>query len=157
MTCQPRSCPDCGDRLIHQSKRGPGESSSAFGQFVHDKIGRVMYWADIDGAALRNKTKVLRIIEHKPPNGNPSESQKAILPLLAKAIQLLASTGLVHEQSGVFVVRSEHPHDKAQIWQIEGWAGRGKGLRTVLSGDLFRHFIEGEILDPVSLTAVEAA
>jgi hypothetical protein len=43
----------------------------------------------------------------QPIGGQPSDGQGEILPLLAKCIQLLAATGLVHEQSGVFIVYSD--------------------------------------------------
>jgi hypothetical protein len=107
------NCTECGDTLIHQFNRGPHESSSAFGQFVHDRIGIEMYWADVDGTIYKKRTKALRVIEHKRSDEKLSNGQREILPLLAKGLQLLAATGLIHEQSGVYIVRSDHPHAAA--------------------------------------------
>ncbi len=140
-------CTECGDTLIHQSNRGPHESSSAFGQYVHDRIGLEMFWLDIDGASYKLKTKVLRIIEHKPQGSVLSKGQKEVLPLLAKSIQLLASTGLVHEQSGVFVVRSDHPHDSGVVEQIEGWKSRAIWPTQDMDGQLWKDFLRGEVID----------
>lgn len=148
------SCPECGDSLIHQTNRGPHESSSAFGQYIHDR-GEYdrgewarMFWMDIDGAIFKQRTGVLRIIEHKPVGGGLSSGQKEVLPLLAKALQLLAATGLVHPQSGVFVIHSDHPHDRALIAQISGWKFVKVSSEFELAGDLLDSFLRGEEMDP---------
>jgi hypothetical protein len=141
------NCPQCGEVLIHQTNRGPDESSSSFGQFVHEKVGRVMYWSDIDGVIYKKKTKVLRIMEHKRRSESLSDGQKEILPLLAKSIQLLAATRLIHEQSGVFVVHSDHPHKTGLIKQIRGWPLRAVWLDREMSGQDLLGFIQGEVVD----------
>src|SRR5262245_14952791 len=113
-------CPDCGDTLIHQSNRQDDESSSEFGQYMHDRgeqdrRWREHYWLDIDGVIYKKRSRVLRIIEHKNRGGGIRPSQETVLPLLAKALQLLIATKLIHEQSGVFVAYSNHPHHSALV------------------------------------------
>jgi hypothetical protein len=142
-----QNCPDCGDTLIHQTNRGPHESSSAFGQFVHDRVGIEMFWLDVDGASFKKKTLILRMIEHKPRGGSLSSGQNTVLPLLAKSLQLLAATGLVHEQSGVFVVYSDHPHDSALVEQIGGWKSRRIWPKREMTGPIWHDFIKGEVVD----------
>ena len=146
------NCPECGDNLIHLSNRGPHESSSAFGQYIHDRgeqdrRWREMFWMDIDGAIRKNKTRVLRIFEHKPHAGVLSKGQKEVLPLLAKALQLLASTGLVHRQSGVFVLYSDHPHDRVLVVQQKGWPQVQTWRPIELSGQVLEDFLCGEVID----------
>lgn len=140
-------CPDCGDALIHQSNRGPNESSSAFGQFVHDNVGIEMFWLDVDGVSFKNKTLMLRMVEHKPRGGSLSKSQQTVLPLLAKSVQLLAATGLVHDQSGVFVIYSDHPHDSALVEQVRGWRSREVWPKREMSGRMWHDFIKGEVIE----------
>lgn len=140
------NCPDCGDTLIHLSNRGKDESSSEFGQFVHDHISIEMFWLDVDGVSFKRKTSILRIIEHKPRRGSLSNGQREVLPLLAKALQLLAGTGLIHEQSGVFVVYSDHPHDTADVEQIPGWKSRLTWPKREITEDRWHDFIKGEVI-----------
>lgn len=141
------NCPECGDTLIHQDRRGPHESSSHLGQWVHDSVALDMFWLDIDGVSLRNETRVLRIVEGKPRGGSMSNSQKTALPLLAKAVQLLASTGLIHEQSGVFVVYSDHPHDVALVEQVKGWQSRAVQPVVELGGEAWTNFLRGKVME----------
>lgn len=138
------NCSECGDVLIHQSNRGPHESSSAFGQYVHDRLGNEMYWLDVDGVIYKKKTQILRIIEHKPHLGRPSDSQKYVLPLIAKAVQLLSATGLIHKQSGVFYVFSDHPHEVVLVEQVKGWSLRSVMAARQMSGTEWRSFLLGE-------------
>lgn len=148
-----RNCRECGDVVIHQSNRGPHESSSAFGQFVHDKLRNEMYWLDVDGISYKKKTRMLRVIEHKPRHGNLSDGQKEVLPLLAKAIQILAATRLIHRDSGVFLVQSDHPHDVVFVSQIVGWGGSWSSRNQIewsreMTGREWLDFLRGEVLDP---------
>lgn len=144
-------CPDCGDILIHQSNRQEDESSSEFGQYVHDRgerdrSWREMYWLDVDGVICKKRTQVLRIIEHKNRADDLSDGQKHVLPLLAKALQLLVATRLIHSQSGVFVVYSDHPHDSARVRQIGGWGGIDKASQPrELTGIELDGFIRGDV------------
>ena len=106
----PEQCPSCGDRLIHLSRRGQHESSSVLGQFVHDSIHRNMCWLDIDGVGWRSPENILRIVEAKRPGRDVSFSQKTILPILARGLELLVAdeqTPAVADGSGVFVLEIE--------------------------------------------------
>lgn len=158
-------CDDCGDVMIHQCNRQEHESSSEFGQYIHDRGCREcggdqyekrwteMYWLDVDGAIYKKKTKILRVIEHKNRGGSLRPSQREVLPYLAKAVQLIAATGLIHRQSGVFVVYSNHPHDTAKVEQIKGWTARHVMPTREIAGDELTDFLCGEITDPISKEA----
>lgn len=142
-------CPDCGDTLIHQSNRQEHESSSEFGQYMHDRgererRWREIYWLDVDGAVYKKRTGILRIIEHKNNGGVLRDSQRHVFPLLAKALQLLAATGLIDRQSGVFVVWSNHPHDTAVIEQQAGWSRIRVMTPREMSGPDLEEFLLGE-------------
>jgi hypothetical protein len=145
--CQVQYCPQCHDALIHQTKRGEDESSSAFGQFVHDTLPKVMYWSDVDGVSYKKETNALRIVEHKRRNQLLTPGQKLILPLLAKSLQLLTATRLIHEQSGVFVVHSDDPHDGALVEQIRGWTRCAVWPEREMSGQMWFDFLQGEVVD----------
>jgi hypothetical protein len=140
--------PECGDVLIHQTNRGPTESSSAFGQFVFDEVGRLMYWSDVDGVIYRRETAALRIVEHKRRGGSLSDGQKKILSLLAKSLQLLAATGLIHEQSGVFVVYSDPPYETGGlVKQFHGSSDHVVWRDQEMSGRKWLGFLQGEVVD----------
>jgi hypothetical protein len=145
--CTQRQCPECGDRLIHQLNRGPHESSSAFGQYVHDHIDKGVYWADVDGVIYKVGTRVLRVIEHKTRSGNLSKGQEAILPLLGMGIRSLAANELVHPQSGVYVVQSSPPFDTASVQQHRHWRGYPDGPPVEMRGDRWARFLAGEVDD----------
>lgn len=155
-------CPDCGDTLIHQTNRQEHESSSEFGQHMHDRgesdpIWRQMYWLDVDGAIFKKKTGVLRIIEHKNRGGAIRGSQEEVLPLLAKAVQLLVATKQIHVQSGVFVAYSNHPHDSAAVRQVKGWGPGNRGSQhwpeVELVGAEWDKFLLGELLGSAEVAA----
>ena len=148
-----RGCPDCGDTMIHQNNRQEHESSSEFGQYIHDRgerdpVWRQIYWLDVDGIVYKKKTKVLRIIEHKNRGGSIRDSQETVLPLLAKAVQLLVATRVVHHESGVFVAYSDHPHTSALIQKVDGWAARAKNKwpNAELAGQQWDNFLLGELV-----------
>lgn len=143
--CIRRNCPECGDLLIHQSNRGHNESSSAFGQHVHDDLGKEFFFADIDGAVFKRRHKLLRVIEHKPRSGGPSKGQMSILPLLAVGVRVLTVVGTLHIESGVFIVNSDAPYESGRVIRI-GRSGPQNDLE--MSGDLFEAFKTGEPLGP---------
>jgi len=58
--CPPQRCPVCEDRMIHQSNRGKDESSSAYGQHIHDDYRPMFFWADIDGIIFKRATQIMR-------------------------------------------------------------------------------------------------
>jgi hypothetical protein len=96
------TCVDCGDRMIHLLNRGPDESSSALGQFVHDELPRVMNAVDTDLALHARSTKIFRHIEHKIPGQDLSRAQRDVLPLYAEAVAALVARGRLGQQSGAF-------------------------------------------------------
>lgn len=110
-------CPDCRDRLIHQENRGHHESSSAFGQFVHDKFGNDFWAGDIDQYQMRRTDKTFRILEVKKPGGKLSSGQRALLPILADG---LAVSGPAHgySETGVFVVEWAVGRRAARVTQF---------------------------------------
>lgn len=108
MTCEARYCPECGDRLIHQSNRGPKESSSLFGQWVYDDVPHVFDFVDLDGLVWRRSTRVLYIVEEKHGNHGLSRSQQAVLPLLGRALALLIGDGAIDPRSRVLELHGEY-------------------------------------------------
>jgi len=145
--CGRYKCPECQDRLIHQSKRGSDESSSAFGQWIHDDLTREMFTPDIDTVVYKARTRILRVIEHKPRGMPLRRSQETVLPLLAKAIQLLAATRLVHPESGVFMVQADPPFESARVRQIDGWTRNSQPQSYEITGTKWISFMEGEVVD----------
>ena len=131
-------CPECGDKLIHQTKRTYQESSSAYGQHIYDDYPHTFYYCDIDGAQYKNATRVLRILEHKRPGQQIKPSEKTILGLLQKGIDTLIPAGIVHPDSGVYIVRSEPPWETAEIQSIK------TGMIYILSGESLSKFETGE-------------
>jgi len=107
--CELVLCPDCGDRMLHLRNRGPHESSSAIGQYVHDVYPITFDAVDSDLTLSARSTRVLRHIEHKFPGQQISNSQRRVLPLIAEGITSLVARGRLHRESGVFLV----------IWEVE--------------------------------------
>lgn len=142
--CQSYKCPECNDRLIHQTNRGPNESSSAFGQFIHDAFPNSFWWIDVDGMIYKKATRILRVIEHKPVGGQLRPSQQFLLPMIATCIRILIALRLVHEQSGVFLVRSDPPFRSGHVQQIDG------PLNAHLDDELWHIFLTGELF-PIDL------
>jgi hypothetical protein len=122
-------CADCGDKLIHQFHRGYNESSSAFGQFLHDEVTKRTSIVDadhqfIDGYQLETLdsqihqlhfglgTQRLRVLEHKPTAGVLSQAQKWILVAWRRLIYLGIKDGHIGMDSGVFTVEADPPFDK---------------------------------------------
>lgn len=144
MACSSHNCPDCGARLIHQVSRGQNESSSAYGQHIHDDHPVDFHWADIDGVVYKLDTGIMRIIEHKPVGGALRDSQRAILPLLAGCIDILVDQDVLHPDSGVFVVNSDPPFDTALVRRYRRSPDDGK-------------YRPGSIRDAVRLNGIDLA
>ena len=79
--CGPQTCPDCGDKLIHQHQRKGNESSSGLGQHIHETYPKDFDWMDIDGVIFKSSRRLLRIVEHKEPGKSLSGSQRRVLPI----------------------------------------------------------------------------
>ena len=163
MACVDNNCPSCGDRLIHQVARGADESSSAYGQHIHDAYPKTFHWADIDGVIYKLSTGIMRVIEHKPVGGTLRPSQRAILPLIAGCIDILIDQEVVHRESGVFVVNSDYPYDTALVRRYVRSPDDGKyrpgALRDAvrLNGTDLEAFETGEEMPRHKLAAVDRA
>ncbi len=117
-------------------------SHSEFGQWIHDYFPNTFYCMDIDAIVYRRKTKVLRILEWKKSWQKLKASQRCILSLLARAVKHLIALNLVSCQSGVFLVLTDPPFEKAIVVQING------SWRKELAGGQWRKFVAGQILNP---------
>lgn len=107
-------CRECGDRMIHQHRRGWHESSSALGQWVHDQLPSTFGWSDIDGVSVRsmpNGAHRFRLFEAKRPNSGMSASQQRILQALGALIASARDAGVIDPASGAWVLRGEPPFE----------------------------------------------
>jgi len=141
VNCHPRVCPECGDRLIHQSKRGRDESSSAHGQHIHDDRPRTFDWMDGDGIQRKRANRMLHFIEHKFGDRPLSDSQKRIMPVLARLWQLGREDGIIHQRSGVWVVHADPPWVESKVAEV---TPDGMGPASVLRGEQLASFETGE-------------
>lgn len=120
MKCAERVCSNCGDALIHQSRRGAHESSSELGQFVHDNYCTSFYYMDVDALTYSFSTGILRIIEHKKPGDAVRASQRSCLPLLQESIEHLVSAGRLAQGSGAFVLWMNCKQPESAKWTRVG-------------------------------------
>jgi hypothetical protein len=105
------NCARCGDAVVHQCNRQSWESSSAFGQHLHDDLPNDFYMMDIDAAIYARATGILRVIEHKPRGSGISPGQRTVLPLLARALASI-------DRASVWVVRSDWPFAQGLAAQV---------------------------------------
>ncbi len=121
MDCPPiQRCvnPDCWQLLIHRGKRSQHESSSYFGQIVHNICDKQMAAIDIDLCIWRRSKRLLRFIEHKSPGQrlDRGSGQREVLELLAGIIEHLKTCPSavdafrLRADSGVFRVDGD-PHE----------------------------------------------
>lgn len=94
---------ECGDQLIHASRRGMHESSSLLGQYVHDNFDRVFSWIDVDALVWKRSKRRLLIAEHKYPGQQLSSAQREVLPLLGRIVALAIEHGLIAQGEVVSV------------------------------------------------------
>lgn len=117
--------------------RDPDQSSSPLGQWVHDKLGKNFYAADVDLVCYAKSTKILRIFESKHPGQRLKPSQRDLLPMFASWVARSVSLDKLSPHSGVFVVWFDEERERVeQIRQV--------GPFGVLSGPLE---IGGELAD----------
>ncbi len=121
--------------------RDPNISHSAFGQWIKDNLPNTFFWADIDGISFKRATRILRVIEEKRFGQELKDSQKKILPLLARGVDCLISSGIVHEESGVFIIHTESPYTMATVSKI--YASGVEGPRFTIQRDEIKSFIAG--------------
>jgi len=139
-------CPDCQDRLIHQENRGHHESSSTFGQFVHDNFEKDFWAGDIDQYQMRRTDKTLRVFEVKKPGGQLSSGQRELLPILADG---LAVSGPNHGylETGVFCVEWGMGKLSAVITQF---LPGGRIYRFELRGEGFVRFVTARSISAIA-------
>jgi hypothetical protein len=129
-----QDCYKCKKRFV----RDKNMSNSEFGQWIHDSFPNTFFGIDVYQVIYKQRTRILRILEQKLTHQQLKPSQECILLLLATAVDHLLKTGLVDEQSGVFVVFSDPPFKSASITQI------GKNISLHLDGEEWERFIAGE-------------
>ncbi|HEX6970237.1 MAG TPA: hypothetical protein VF174_15690 [Micromonosporaceae bacterium] len=157
MACGRTDCPSCGHPLIHQINRGNGESSSAYGQHIHDTYPQDFFWADVDGVIYKLATGIMRIVEHKPVGGSLRKSQTNILPMLAAALDVLVVEEVLNQDSGVFLVESDPPFDSARVRRYRReedgkWVPGYARDAVELTGNDLRNFETGMPVDRDGLT-----
>lgn len=113
-------CTECDRLLIHKGSRSPYESSSYFGQIVHNLCPKSFTAIDIDLAIYRRSIRLLRFIEHKSPGQHRKDAQRELLELLADVIDHLKSCPQaqrqfrLHADSGSFLIEGD-PHEGNQL------------------------------------------
>lgn len=135
-------CPDCGIPTIHQDKRGRDESSSAWGQHIHNDYPRNFNLVDIDGVIHKRKTKVFRIIEVKKYDQSLHDSQIVIFKILSECVDTAIKSGTLHPCSGIFKLEIEEPWNMGYISRI---TPAGVGSRIEVEGEDLRKIETGEI------------
>lgn len=145
--CDAGTCARCGDRLIHQTRRGADESSSAYGQHIHDTYPRDFYALDADLVTFRDADGVLRVVEHKFPGQSISGGQRRVLRLLALGIAELARWGHIRDESGAFLYTAGAPWDRAVVQRITpSTTGPALGPPVELTGRQLREFNTGRTI-----------
>lgn len=99
--------PVTGEELIHRDNRRLWESASALGQIIWRCGPSALTFIDIDGAIYKRSLRLLRIIEHKQPGQSLKGPQFELLHILAIAIENARMNGILHADSGVFVLRGK--------------------------------------------------
>lgn len=125
---KPHWCAETGDQLIHLWFRGRDESSSAFGQFIHEHVTGKTTICDVDGQLVDgNKpsemqegqihqlhftfgdVQRLRVLEHKPPGDKLSQGQEWVVTVWRRLIYLGIQDGYISTASGVYVIEGCPP------------------------------------------------
>ena len=152
MKCRPLPhCPDCGDRTIHLTNRGIHESSSAFGQHLHDDCPATFDVGDLDAIIYKRRDRLLRIVERKKLGQGLSLSQQHIFPLLALAVDWLVRQKYLHPESGVFKVESVSPFNTGIVHRILPSLVLKYEAAQHLSGPSFYAFKTGLPLEALAL------
>lgn len=129
-----QECVICGDRLIHQWNRGNHESSSAFGQFVHDRVTRRTTFGDVDMELFEDHVyqlhfgagpQRLRLLEHKPQgnNGGLRQGQRWLLECVRYLIGLGLAERCLAADSGVYVIEGDPPFETVTVHRLPAVSG----------------------------------
>lgn len=133
--CGRTYCQYCGEELIHRDHRKFYESSSALGQILSRAGPKYIGVSDADAIIFKRTKKILRIIEQKNPDHTMGSSQKGILSLLSNIFDLAKDNGLLHKDSGVFVL----------LGMIQG-ATEGR-RKCLFDGEQVLYNLHGEKID----------
>jgi hypothetical protein len=129
--------------MIHQENRGHHESSSAFGQFIHNTYPTKFWFGDLDGYLLRLPDNEgpgsLRLFEIKKPGGNLSAGQKKLLPILAQAIPSVAKRNGFPE-AGVFCLQWANGKREANVTRFNP---DGTTKDFAVEGEQFDRLVQG--------------
>jgi len=116
----------------------PAYHTSDLSQFCDEHLGPHFNFLDGDEVLLRYSSQgmtharssgVLRIIESKRTGEEVRRSQREVLPLLARAIELAVQDGTLAAGSGVFILEGESPYDEgAKISRVKYSTSRAAGL-----------------------------
>ena len=134
-------------------KPAPQFYTSHLSRFCADELPGDFHYLDGDEVLLRyssqpityaRATNTLRICESKRLGEELRRSQREVLPLLAEAIALSVSAGLLNHGSGVFIIEGEAPYtDGASVSQVlSPSTSRAVGLQTFGPQRLTRDEIE---------------
>jgi len=87
---------------------------------IHDEAPHIMYLTDVDAVLFRKRSRILRILECKYRNEPVRNSQKTVLPLLAKLVRLGVEMGILSVGSGVFVTRFDDGDTSVLVEEVDG-------------------------------------
>lgn len=112
--------------------------TSDLSRYCDENLGSYFNYLDGDEVLLRysaqgmthaRSTCVLRIIESKHPGEEVRRSQREVLPLLARAIELAVKDGILAAGSGVFILEGTPPYENgATVSRVNYSASRAAGL-----------------------------
>jgi hypothetical protein len=142
-------------------QRGPHDSSTEFGQYIHDQLERKFNAIDDDRVVYVTKgalkvyarsTGILRHLEHFYPGAELSDAQKETLPLLAACFWYGVQQRVIQPGSGVFTIEAAAPFEsgeiRPQLWHPT--SGFRVGEPFALAGAEFARFIgtyDGRVVD----------
>lgn len=147
MTCARLVVCECGGRLVHLN-RGPDESTTSIGQYVHNVLPRDFNFVDTDAIVHARASRLLRYIEHKPIGGELSRSQREILPIMAAALDAAGHNA--------YLMHADPPYHRATVARVWPDPTRLRLSRPrVLVGEDLDLFLRARPMPPIreSVTA----
>lgn len=129
---------------MHWEPRGPDESTSSFGQWIHDKLPNTFWLVDDDirpnhWSIRKLKSRIYREIEHKWRGQPVKPSEQDVMVLRAIGIQHLIAEGYISPFSGAFVFWSDAPFISAVAEKVA--ADGSYGLPIRLHGEQVKQFV----------------
>jgi hypothetical protein len=144
MNCHGQTCQGCSDRLVHLTNRGPDESSSPLGQYVHDSLPNTFFWMDSDATVYKMRTRIWRQIEHKFYGQDLSKSQETMLPTMARMVQTEVAAGNLDDSSGVFVLWSDPQFTNSTVSRVIPSSTLALGSAVYLDAERMSAFLSGQ-------------